>query len=223
MTKRVAQIADVWTDRFPACGPRRHSLIEKIVCTATILLSLISVSNIKGLVRKKYPGSHLFMDVYVIAWIAILVSVLFWGSALSSRIAIGLAVYRLVDIVNYRLLFLFVKSESDPWKEEVIRRSVAMALVNFLEAGAAFAILYLRTASIVHNGTCVPLQSPTEALYYSVVTMTTLGYGDLVPANSTGHWLVIAQLSAAVIFVVFLLPALISVFSPALQARKHQQ
>ncbi len=219
MAGSLDRLKQIWNDRLPNGDRREYSLIEKFVCTVVILVSLLSFANYaKPLVRRIWPDTRVFMDLYVLTWFVLLC--VFLGSRWNpaGNLVTILVVYRIVDIVNYRLLFLFVKSETEPWTRDVIRRSLAIALTNFLEVIVGFAILYLRTGSVTHGDVGV-LNTPLDALYFSFVTMTTVGYGDFVPATTLGRCLVVAQLAAAILFVIFLLPALISVFSPALASQ----
>jgi hypothetical protein len=43
--------------------------------------------------------------------------------------------------------------------------------------------------------------------------MVTLGYGDFVPRDDLSRMLVVTQLFSGILFLVFLVPALISIFS----------
>jgi len=47
-----------------------------------------------------------------------------------------------------------------------------------------------------------PISSPRDALYFSVVTITTLGYGDIHPVTGTGRWLSLIQTLMGFILVV---------------------
>ena len=161
------------------------------------------------------------MDIYVLSWMALLSFALF-SSRIPAAIATALAIYRIVDVVDYRLFFLLVKSQEKPWMADLLRRSIVIALLNFYEVMTGFAILYVNTHSIVQVGApSLPLTTPGSAFYYSMVTMVTLGYGDYVPATAAGKGLVVAQLSTTVLFLIFLVPALVSVLSPTLTNHKN--
>ena len=152
------------------------------------------------------------MDVYVLVWVALVTSLLAFGAFAPITVTIAIAIYRLVDIVNYRIFFILVKSQERPWTADILRRSVLVVLLNFYECVVCFALLYLRTQSVQNSGG-VTLDSPLTAFYYSLVTMMTLGYGDYIPSSALGRVLVIWQLATMIVFLIFLLPALMSVFS----------
>jgi hypothetical protein len=159
------------------------------------------------------------MDVYVLLWASIVSLTLFSG-VIASWIAVIVACYRIVDIVNYRIFFLLVKSQEKPWTEDVLRRSLVIAVVNFYEVVVGFAILYLHCDCVRQTGGDLGgLQGPIAAFYFSLVTMATVGYGDFVATTALGRELVIAQITSTIVFVLFLLPALVSVFSSSLTSR----
>jgi hypothetical protein len=216
---QVQTIRRIWANQYPnPQNPREHSLIEKLFCTAFTAITLISLSNIKPLFGR---FQHVFMDVYVILWVAIDSIILFSGY-LPTHLAVLVAVYRLIDIVSYRMFFIFVKSQERPWSPDVLRRSVLIVLLNFYECVACFALLYLRMGCVQNSSGSV-LDTPATAFYYSLVTMTTLGYGDYLPNSELGRELVVSQLATVIIFLVFLLPALMSVFSGALSKNSSKE
>lgn len=216
--EKLDGLAGIWLGRFPRGAPRSHSLIEKLLCTLSIVFALFSAAN---LCPKRWRWAHEFMDLYVLVWAALL-SLIFFSTLIPWSVAIFLAAYRVFDILTYRVYFLLVKSQEKPWESDRFRRSLAIVLVNFYELVLAFAILYLRTHSIASAGSLgSPVVSRSIAFYFSLVTMTTVGYGDYVPASALGRLLVVAQLSSVVVLLIFLLPALVSTFSPVL-ARNTQ-
>ena len=64
-----------------------------------------------------------------------------------------------------------------------------------------FAALYVYTGSVGLGGT-EPITSPWEAFYFSVVTITTLGYGDISPTNKIGQFLVVSQTLMGIVFII---------------------
>jgi hypothetical protein len=66
------------------------------------------------------------------------------------------------------------------------------------------------------TGKTLTVDNPGVAFYFSLVTMTTVGFGDYLPTNALGRWLTVAQMSVTLLFIIFLVPALMSIFSPLL-------
>jgi hypothetical protein len=92
-------------------------------------------------------------------------------------------------------------------------RTTALILLPVLLGAliAAFGGLYLSTIGGVLDG-----QAPTEplgrldALYFSFVTMTTLGYGDFHPVSAAAKWMVMGELGSGILMLVGAVPLLIA-------------
>ena len=82
------------------------------------------------------------------------------------------------------------------------RRATLMLFLNYLEVVFTFAVIY---ASGVHLNR--PLEHWTEAVYFSIVTSSTIGFGDIYPVTTLGRMLVMLQslfyLSYIVLFINF--------------------
>jgi len=155
------------------------------------------------------------MDLYVLTWAVVLTVVLFampvsWHAG--AVIAIILSGYRIFDIIAYRLYFVFVKSQEKPWTLEILRRSILIVSINFAETTVAFAAVHWFLGGISGPGGR-SIETPLAAIYYSLTTMTTLGYGDFFPATDAGRTIVIVQLCASLTLLLFVIPALISLFA----------
>ena len=75
------------------------------------------------------------------------------------------------------------------WVTSDCGRSLGRWMANIFLVAAAFAGLF----SMVGLQTGVHERSPLTFLYYSVVTLTSLGYGDIVPSSSLGQVLVMLE------------------------------
>jgi hypothetical protein len=76
---------------------------------------------------------------------------------------------------------------------------------------AAFAALYLDSNDVARNfdNKIEPLSSVGQALYFSAVTMTTLGYGDFQPTGGCARLIVIFQLISGFLVLIAAIPLLI--------------
>lgn len=88
---------------------------------------------------------------------------------------------------------------------------VTAALCAYLQLGLFFTFLY--TAIDLFGGDPFFAQGPSHAasdyLYFSFVTMLTLGYGDLTPAGDVGRALIIVETLVGQIFLVVLIAYLV--------------
>jgi hypothetical protein len=106
-------------------------------------------------------------------------------------------------------------SSNDRW--EVLpylpTRITALILLPILLGAliAAFGGIYLATNGGVVDSQIParPLMSQLDALYFSFVTITTLGYGDFHPVSAVAKWSVMGEVASGLIMLVGALPLLI--------------
>lgn len=98
------------------------------------------------------------------------------------------AVWMLVDILLYNTSSVFVTG-----RERDLLRSIVIAMLSYLQIALVFAIF---------NG---PLQaefvrplSPFQGFYFSMITVTTIGYGDLHPCPTAWRAQLLACLEAVI-------------------------
>lgn len=88
------------------------------------------------------------------------------------------------------------------------RSWAVMTFVMYVNAALCFA-----TFTLVHGEAWVPrIADSTTALYQTLVTITTLGYGDIRPATDLAKWLVVAQLVYFMLFAFLVFPIALSAF-----------
>jgi len=140
----------------------------------------------------------------------------FYGALVSlySLICLGgaVAVFVLADVYIFRLIWAAAWKGTEPRKDErwpgIPERVPALfvVLLLFLALVLAFGRLYIASAQIYRGSTL--LDGPSDALYYSVVTITTLGYGDYAPNDSNARWLVVFELMSGLLFLIMAFPIL---------------
>ena len=233
--------------RYWSSGPELP--VERAIKVAILLCRIVSLSNCKlrvaGALRMR-PGT--VMDLYISCWALGLSAVLFLGGHPGNYWAAAAAGYWVFESNAYRLYFLLIKSVNRPWSAEGVRRSVLLGMMSLYVVVVAFAILYLTIGSVVFEGKVpVPAATPAvpcvagttnnvggervqilpitpiRALYYSAVTMTLLGYGDFLPDNDRSRVIVMAQLFTAVLLIMFIVPALMSVYSSSLRVAENSK
>lgn len=114
-------------------------------------------------------------------WWCLLVLVLLWF------------VVRILDIFVYQFYVLFVApfKKGKKYAIKSVPRIVTLAFLNYFEILFCFAIFY-RNLYFLFQNPDIMLQ-PSHSLYFSVVTMSTLGYGDITPSHWFGMFLVSIQ------------------------------
>ena len=111
--------------------------------------------------------------------------------------------------------------DNDPIWFELPNRGWAILLVMLLTLTnvSGFANLYIQSEGIetskfynTEKGLSIetiPLTSKLDALYFSAVTVTTLGYGDFLP-NEKGRIYVLSQLASGLLLLFYVIPIVAS-------------
>ncbi|MBZ5641024.1 MAG: potassium channel family protein, partial [Acidobacteriia bacterium] len=157
--------------------------------------------------------THGWVDVWVFLNLALsLVALLVASQVGFCTLVIGLVTYggiRVLEVVVYQAnVVLFNPYRESPatanYAVRSYRRIVILALHNYVEAVVWFAAAYA-TYRHLFGGKADVLSTPVGALYFSMVTMTTVGYGEITPANDGARALVIAHLLVAVFMTLVIL------------------
>ena len=145
---------------------------------------------------------------YILSWVACHLascdSVWPWVRFLSRKALYLLAVvaiFRVLEIlaVSFRLHLLL------PYQTRSPAHAMILTFLAYLHVLIAFSVLYLAESCWLGD----PFKSspglwvnPVDALYFSTVTITTVGYGDLSPERWLGKLLVILEIFVGLILVV---------------------
>ena len=137
----------------------------------------------------------------------------------------------IVGINSYQLVLLVEvarRSERRRKMFELPNRAWSLLLVGFLLVGlvSAFGEMYLKIGGVIHviedvasggdtqgrtgNTEREVLTSKLDASYFSFATITTLGYGDYVPATQGARLIIMWQLAAGVLLVFIGFPLAVS-------------
>jgi len=93
-------------------------------------------------------------------------------------------------------------------------------VAGYLMLGLLWSLLYILTARLVPDSfafTVSPVGSQSmkgfTALYYSLITLTTVGYGDIVPLSGTARMLAMMEAMAGTFYVAVLISRLVAIYS----------
>ena len=194
-------VRDIWSGCFPeSSGQLPLTLLERSFMTCIIAVRSLSLFHVACFLQIYISGS-IISELYVVSWFLILIAIFVFNNSLAPWLAIMLVCYRLVDSLNYRLCIIFVDRYKKGWGLRSLNRSLILLFVNYLEIIVGFATLYLITESIGYESGDA-LSSRLDALYFSVITITTLGYGDIKPFVNTGKWLSLTETIMGFVLVV---------------------
>jgi hypothetical protein len=101
------------------------------------------------------------------------------------------------------------------------------ALSAYLLAGLSFGILYWvmeRTwpGSLIYTGAMVDRFTEANGIYFSFVTLATLGYGDFIPKSELARGLAILEAVAGQLYLGVMVARLVSLYVSGSSAKNHQ-
>lgn len=139
-----------------------------------------------------------------------------WGTTCGMAvrwIAICVSGIFLLDIMITHFSVAFVSR-----KPSIPLRAVFLAIVSFVEIPIAFAVFDLAAAASFGNS----VATWHTALYFAVVTVTTLGDGAISPKGMLGEFLVTFEVVIGLVFFGVLLAALVDLAAGRRDARKDR-
>jgi ion channel len=114
------------------------------------------------------------------------------------RITVIISSYLLIETICYVASLIFV---ADMFvKPRSYRRNILMLFLNYMEISFSFAVIYAGLHLLGNQPASV-----FDYVYFSIVTSTTIGYGDFHPVNDLGKMFVCIQAVMVVAFIVLFL------------------
>lgn len=192
--KSILNIKAIWNNDH-----QDDNGIEKII---RLLLSssqlLFPGIYIKYLANKKGPQYvDLSLDCYVLLKVLFPIMILInhWQV---NNFVIYVMVYVVLETILYIPTLIFASDTFS--KPRSYRRSMLLLFFNYLEIVFAYAVLYT-----CGNYLNKPFQHWFDAVYFSIITSSSIGYGDYYPTTTYGKFLVSTQALLFLFFVVLFL------------------
>lgn len=158
-------------------------------------------------IRKKPCCIQNVQDVLVIISFIALGAVLFCNY--TPCWVLWLVKWRLVEILVVQLSILLL-SNNNKITTANFNRSIILFLINIFEVIFAFAIFYLNNKAIGYYTYGQRIKEPIEALYFSIITITTTGFGDIFPINTCGRILAFFEVSIGLLLLIVVFGIFIS-------------
>ena len=193
-----------------------HSFIVPL--TERFLQVLIKISLFgflrKCLFKHKWSNSYAFVDMWVLGNFALSFVAVYIYALIPyiwiRWLFIGFGLLRVFELVVYQLNVLVVDQFNNPdYAVGGYRRLLILSLINYLEVLAWFTFFYLNWASSFKDDYSV-LASGTGAIYYSLVTMSTLGYGEVTPLHGSTRALVTMQTIIGMFLIILIISRVMS-------------
>lgn len=108
--------------------------------------------------------------------------------------------------------------------ESVTRESVLGAACAYLLFGVCFALIFATVGAFTADGFFGSPSAGTTAnyLFFSFTTLTTVGYGNLVPTSSVGQSLAMTEALSGQIYLVLVVARLVSLWGQELPRRRQR-
>ncbi len=103
-------------------------------------------------------------------------------------------IYLLIETYVYIFHKIFLPEHN---RGKTHNRSLILLFFNFTEVIASFGVIYA-----AGNYLNLPISNWIDALYFSLITGATIGYGDIYPVTSTGKLLVLLQIVSTLSFLI---------------------
>ena len=172
-----------------------EKILRLFLVSSQILFPGIHIRNVFG--RFWIIKRNVAIEFYVILKTALPVFFLISG-LYKYKITVIISSYLLIETICYVASLIFV---SDMFvRPRSYRRNILMLFFNYMEISLCFAVIYAG----LHLLGDKPLVA-MDYIYFSIVTSTTIGYGDMHPVNHLGQLMVCIQAVMVVAFIVLFL------------------
>ncbi len=192
--KRINNINSIWHNHH-----QDDNGIEKII---RLILSCSQLFfpgiYIKQLASKKgHEYQELYLDLYVLSKVVFPIIILS-NNLLMHKWFIYIMIYLLAETVLYVPTLIFASDSFS--RPRSYKRSMMLLFLNYLEIIFAYAVLYS-----LGNYLNKPFNHWFDAVYFSTITSSSIGYGDFFPATTWGKLLVSTQAFLFLFFIVLFL------------------
>ena len=155
-------------------------------------LHIRNIFSKKGLIKR-----NVAIEFYVLFKTCLPLYFLFSGLYVH-KITVVISAYLVIETICYVASLIFV---ADMFvKPRSYRRNILMLFLNYMEISFSFAVIYAGLHLLGNQPTSI-----FDYIYFSIVTSTTIGYGDLHPINDLGKLFVCIQAVVVVAFIVLFL------------------
>lgn len=170
-----------------------EKMIAMFLCAIKIIFPMFWIRNRAK--TKGYAFRNTMLELYLIMKCIILFVILKMGWF--DTVGLVVTFYFLADIVQYLLSIMFLPSVFNHASN--FNKNFLHLFLNLLEIVFGFSILYMATGalSLPSGGVATWM----DAIYFSIITFATIGYGDIITATHTGKLLVSTQVIISFLFV----------------------
>ena len=197
------------------------------------IFQVLSWASPFNIIRKLIPSlkNHdAFIDSWVLIHLVLAAVILFFSSASAITVCeLVFIIYggiRIFEIVIYQINVLIFDQyrkeiEGKQYSVRSYRRSLILAVHNYFEVLIWFAIFYRNFFDSFISK--FDLNTINISLYYSLVTMSTLGYGDIAPRTTEARMMVFTHTVIAIFLTLMILARFISLLPKPKTRSEHEK
>ncbi|UOB17656.1 ion transporter [Abyssalbus ytuae] len=178
----ILSIIFVMLESVKSIGEKYHDLLDKAEWIITILFTIEYIGRI---ITVKKPLSYIFSFYGIIDFLSTIpkyISLFFIGT----HALVALRALRLLRVFRILKLARFVGESNQLLK--ALRASTAKILV-FLFTVIVICIILGTVMYLIEGGSDSGFTSIPRSIYWCIVTLTTVGYGDIAPATDLGQFI----------------------------------
>jgi len=185
--QQLGYLRQVWNEE--SYGLERG--LRLFLCLSQFFYPILLIRDIFG--RHSVVGRKLAVEVYAVFKLVFPIIVL-WTGWYENLFIVALVIYFLSETFLHILHLIFL---SDIHSAAISYfRSLVLIFLHYGEVALDFAVIYM-----AFDFFSKPMD-PVSAVYFSLVSTTTVGFGDIYPVNAAGQAVVMAQLVVCVVFIV---------------------
>ncbi len=196
---QIKNIKTVWnSEKYKDFGMER--LLRLFLIIIQFIFPGLYIRTISGrtnaLTRKIWNEIYVFLKILLYLLFLFFFPIHCWYSYV--------CFYLMVETICYLLGLIFLDTEYRTAAS--YRRNLLMALVNFVEITLGFAAIYYCS----FKESIKELSTSVDAIYFSFVSATTTGFGDMVPTTAWAKIICVFQTFVSFLFAVFIIGIYIS-------------
>lgn len=181
-------------------------VLDTLKLNGILFESLVALSVLAAVMPEAVKGRRLLLVLMAVAWPARVLTVWLEQRVLS---AVTLGIWTLIGFLAAAEALRFAMRAA-----KVDARHLYAALSAYLLAGLCFGLLYWVLEQISAGSFSISGKfSQTTAIYFSFVTLATLGYGDITPRAEVARGLAVLEGVGGQLFLAVLVARLVSLYS----------
>jgi voltage-gated potassium channel Kch len=195
------------------------SLVSNTGCGAVLIMAATASTSVVGLTSSHAPPHYVHVAIYLSA-VSLLLSIVSAVSDANLWLNFGAILQvGLLAVATVSVLIRVVTAA------EVNARTILGAISVYTVLGLLFGFAYEAIARVQNTPFFEgdPHVQHGDFLFFSYTTLTTTGYGDLVPAGQPGEMIATFEMLIGQIFLVTLVAGLVAVWRPGTGIKQRRE